>query len=82
MLPVVMYDEIIRIYLTVNGTNTFFVCCSPICLCGYVMGDIMILSKHCSHVFHKVRLVVGVIIRLQPRTLIIADHITLYRNAY
>ena len=30
---------------------------SPICLGGYVMGDILILSKHCSHIFHKVRLV-------------------------
>jgi hypothetical protein len=25
----------------------------PICLCGYQSGDILIESKHCTHIFHK-----------------------------
>lgn len=25
----------------------------PICLCGYQSGDILIESKHCTHLFHK-----------------------------
>jgi hypothetical protein len=25
----------------------------PICLCGYQCGDILIESKHCTHIFHK-----------------------------
>ena len=29
---------------------------SPICLSGYVTKDVLIMSKHCTHVFHKVRI--------------------------
>ena len=27
----------------------------PICLCGYKVGDVLVNSKYCVHVFHKVR---------------------------
>jgi hypothetical protein len=36
---------------TITGDN---VC--PICLSGFKIGDLLVTSKYCSHVFHKVRL--------------------------
>jgi hypothetical protein len=35
---------------TITGDN---VC--PICLSGFRIGDLLVTSKYCSHVFHKVR---------------------------
>jgi hypothetical protein len=35
---------------TITGDN---VC--PICLSGFKIGDLLVTSKYCSHVFHKVR---------------------------
>jgi hypothetical protein len=37
---------------TITGDN---VC--PICLSGFKIGDLLVTSKYCSHVFHRVRCV-------------------------